>query len=107
MALERKMYAKGESALFLVVLAAILVVANVLAVRFFKRADMTARKIYSLSDASRSIAGKLRDRLVVKAYFTENLPAPFNAHARYVRDILEEYAAYWKGKMTIQFIDPG
>jgi gliding-associated putative ABC transporter substrate-binding component GldG len=107
MALERKTYAKGENALFLVVLAAILVVANVLAVRFFTRADMTARKIYSLSDASRRIAGRLRDRLVVKAYFTEDLPAPFNAHARYVRDILEEYEAYSNGKMSIQFIDPG
>jgi len=107
MALERKVYAKGESALFLVVLAAILVVANVLAVRFFTRADMTARKIYSLSDASRKIAGRLRDRLVVKAFFTEDLPAPFNAHARYVRDILDEYEAYSNGKMDIQFIDPG
>ncbi len=107
MALERKTFARGENALFLVVLAAILVVANVLAVRFFVRADMTARSIYSLSEASERIAGRLEDRLVVKAYFTEDLPAPFNSHARYVRDILEEYRSYSKGKMVVEFIDPG
>ena len=45
--------------------------------------------------------------LVIKAYFTRNLPSPYNAHARYLEDILSEYKAYSKGKLKYSFMDPG
>jgi gliding motility-associatede transport system auxiliary component len=107
MAIGKKAKASGESAIFLLVFAAILVVVNVLSVRWFVRTDLTARKVHSLSEASLHVMERLQDRLEVKAYFTEDLPPPFNAHARYIRDILEEYAAYSHGRMRFQFIDPG
>lgn len=104
--MERKSRARGESAVFLLVFAAILVAVNVLSVKWFARADLTARKVHSLSRASLEVVGRLKDALVVKAYFTEDLPPPFNAHARYVRDILTEYQAYSHGRMRFEFIDP-
>lgn len=106
MAIGKKAKARSESAVFLLVFAAILVVVNVLSVRFFVRSDLTARKVHSLSDASLKAVSRLKDRLEVKAFFTEDLPPPFNAHARYLRDILEEYAAYSHGRMHFEFIDP-
>lgn len=105
--MERKFRARGESAVFLVVFAAILVAVNVLSVKWFTRADLTARRVHSLSQASLQVVSRLKDTLVVKAYFTEDLPPPFNAHARYIRDILTEYQAYSHGKMRFEFIDPG
>jgi len=97
---------RRESLVFILVLIAIFVVLNILAIKVFGRWDLTESKVHSLSSGSIHLIKGLKDRLTVKAYFTEDLPPPFNAHARYVRDILEEYQANAGGKMVLEFIDP-
>lgn len=84
----------------------ILVIINLLATAFYVRADMTDAKIYSLSDASKRIARSLDDPVIVKLYFTEELPAPYNQHARYLKDQLYEYQNYSGGLLRFEFIDP-
>ncbi|MBW2260879.1 MAG: GldG family protein [Deltaproteobacteria bacterium] len=106
MSIDERSKASGENILFYVVLLAILVVANIVGVRLFWRADLTANEQYSLSDASVQVVRNLDDKLVVKAYFTRNLPPPFNATERYVRDLLQEYESRSKGRMKVVFIDP-
>src|SRR6185436_2152796 len=44
--------------------------------------------------------------MTVTAYFTADLPPPFNATERYVRDILDEYTAASKGKVHVKFVNP-
>ncbi|GAB4321450.1 MAG: Gldg family protein [Candidatus Zixiibacteriota bacterium] len=88
------------------IVVAIIIVINLLAVAFYVRADMTESKIYSLSDASKRIAANLDDPVVVKLYFTEELPAPYNQHARYLKDQLYEYQNYSGGLLRFEFIDP-
>jgi gliding-associated putative ABC transporter substrate-binding component GldG len=90
----------------LLVIAAILVVVNLIGLRIFARADLTEQSIYTLSQASRNVVGNLNDRLTVKAYFTKDLPPPYNANARYVRDILEDYRTYGNGNFYFEFVDP-
>lgn len=90
----------------LLIVAAILVVVNLIGMKLFARADLTEQSIYTLSDASRRVVGGLSDRLTVKAYFTKDLPAPYNANSRYVRDILEDYRAYGGGNFYYEFVDP-
>jgi gliding-associated putative ABC transporter substrate-binding component GldG len=97
---------RAESAVFLVLLAFILVVLNLLSVRFFTRFDLTEDNLYTLSDASIALVEDLEDKLVVKAYFTENLPGRFASLERHVRDLLEEYQQHSNGKMEVRFIDP-
>jgi ABC-type uncharacterized transport system involved in gliding motility auxiliary subunit len=75
-------------------------------VRFFARADLTRDKIFTLSGASVSLMKKLDDKLVVKAYFTKNLPGRFASLERNVRDVLEEYRQHSGGKMAVEFLDP-
>ena len=48
----------------------------------------------------------LNDRLTVKAYITDELPAPHNNHARYLKDMLDDYRAYSGGYLHYEFIDP-
>ncbi len=88
-------------------MVAIVVLANVVSMGFFKRLDLTEGKIYSLSDASKRIVGNLEDDFLVKAYFSKNLPSPYNANAKYVQDQLDEYKAYGKGRFRYEFVDPG
>jgi len=53
--------------------------------------DLTERQAYSLSGSSKKLVRELSDPVIVKAYFTADLPAPYNAYERYVRDLLVEY----------------
>ncbi len=93
--------------LFLSVVGGILILLNVLAAYLpSPRVDLTRNGLFSLADGSERVAANLDDRLEVTAYFTENLPPPFNATERQVRDLLSEYAAASNGKIRVRFINP-
>jgi len=84
----------------------IVVAANIVSSNLFGRADLTKGNIYSLNPASKKVVGGLEDDFLVKAYFTKNLPPPYNASAKYVEDQLEEYRAFGKGRFKFSFLDP-
>ena len=84
----------------------ILALLNFVSVRLFGRVDMTRNDLFSLSDASKELMGSLDDRITVKAYFTEDLPAPYSNHRRTLLDQLNEFRAYSKGNFQFEFIDP-
>jgi ABC-type uncharacterized transport system involved in gliding motility auxiliary subunit len=106
MAMNKRTRAASESLAFLGVLAGIFVALNVLGMFVFGRVDVTEKRLFSLSDGSKRVVSNLEDRLEVKAYFTKDLPPPFNATERYVRDLLDEYEAASKGKLKVTFVNP-
>ena len=89
------------------ILGGILVAANVVAQRWFARWDLTERREYSLSPATKKLLGGLEDRVVINAYFTRQLPPYLANLRRQVQDLLEEYRAYAHGRLELEFIDPG
>ena len=90
---------------YLCIVGAILIILNVVSRNIFFRWDLTDNKMYSLSESSKSVVGKIDDRLTMKVYFSDNLPGEYGNNERYLQDILEEYAAYSNG--NIYFTDPG
>jgi len=48
----------------------------------------------------------LDDKVTIKAYFTDDLPAPYNNNRRMLLDQLNEYKAYARGNLVVEFIDP-
>jgi len=86
--------------------AAILVLLNLLGGRWFARLDMTADKIYTPSVSTRTLLASLDDNLLVRAYFTADLPPPYNRNRQLLRDLLDEYRALSRGKVRYEFIDP-
>ena len=84
----------------------ILVLLNIISVRIFGRLDVTKNNVFSLSDASKELVRSLDDKVTVKAYFTEDLPAPYNNNRRILLDQLNEYKAYARGNLQYEFIDP-
>jgi ABC-2 type transport system permease protein len=72
----------------------VVVLVNVAGITLFVRADLTADKIYSISDVSREVVESLSEPLTIKAFFTKDLPAPYNNNERYLKDLLQEYAIY-------------
>ena len=77
----------------------IIILVNFISIRIFTRLDLTKSGIYTLADASKALVRNLDDRVTVKAYFTEELPAPYNNNRRAVLDILNEYKAFAKGNL--------
>jgi len=84
-----------------------LVCVNLFSTTVFGRVDLTADRMYTLSEASKEMMRSLDDQLLVTAYFSEDLPAPFNNHASYLRDQLDDYRTYSGGKLQFEFKDPG
>ena len=72
---------------------AVIVLVNLAGLTLFFRADLTANKIFSLSDASKKAVATLSEPLSIKVFFSKNLPAPHNNTERYLKDLLDEYAA--------------
>ncbi|HEY0096755.1 MAG TPA: GldG family protein, partial [Archangium sp.] len=92
--------------IFLAAIVGCLVLINILAVRTFGRFDATRDGLYTLAQASKDTMAGLEDPVTVTAYFTEELPPPYSSNARYVRDLLEEFRAASKGRLSFEFLDP-
>ena len=90
----------------LIIFVAIIVLVNLVSITIFTRMDLSKGKIYSLSKSSKEAVRNLEDRLVVKAYFSKNLPGEFADARRFANDLLSEYQAYSRGKLRFEFLDP-
>ena len=100
---------RGSDAVIFTLLAiGSVVFINLIASRFFARIDLTEDRIYTLSDASRKLVGALPDRMTAKAFISAELPPhpQIKATERYLRDILDEYAAYSNGKLAWEALNP-
>lgn len=97
---------RRQAIISVLLLAGILIVLNIIAIKLFFRWDLTPNKIYTLSDASKNIVNRLDDKLVIKAYFTDNLPAPYNNNRRYLQELLDDYRNVSDGKISYEIISP-
>jgi gliding-associated putative ABC transporter substrate-binding component GldG len=103
---ERRKQFALTSAAGLAMAALMAVLVNLLGNWVFLRLDLTGNRAYSLSPSSRKLVRDLSDPVIVRAYFTPDLPAPYNAYERYVRDLLAEYRAASHGKVRFEFALP-
>jgi gliding-associated putative ABC transporter substrate-binding component GldG len=97
---------KYQTLVKVAIVVVILVLLNIVSIRVFGRLDVTKNGLFTLSEASRQLMRSLDDRVTVKAYFTEDLPAPYNNNRRMLLDQLNEYRAYSRGNLQYEFIDP-
>ena len=86
------------AAVYLLVVLAILVVANMLADRFNKSYDTTSNKRYSLSDQTKKIVGELKQNATI-TYYNQS------THFQEGKDLLDEYANL-SPKVHIAYVDP-
>ncbi len=95
-----------------IVLAAVLFVAvNVLAGSLFQgtRLDLTADRLFTLSQGTRAILAKIDEPIVLRFYYSERLGREipsYGVYAQRVREMLEEYRDAARGKLRLETIDP-
>ena len=83
----------------------IVVLVNIAGITLFFRLDLSANKMYSISDASKKVVSALKEPLTIKVFFTKDLPAPHNNTERYLHDLLEEYAIHANRYFNYSFYD--
>ncbi|MFC2097997.1 GldG family protein, partial [Bacteroidota bacterium] len=91
---------------YLLLVAGVLILLNILSDRFFVRLDLTEDDRYTLSRATKDILKNLDEPVTVTAYFSENIPANFSKIKRDFKEMLVEYSNISKGMLVYEFIDP-
>ncbi|MCF8109442.1 MAG: Gldg family protein [Desulfohalobiaceae bacterium] len=85
----------------------VIVLINVAGLTLFFRWDLTGGNMYSLSPVSKQTVASLSEPLTIKAFFSRDLPPPYNTLERYVRDLLEEYRIQAGQNFNYSLINPG
>jgi hypothetical protein len=103
--MERKAKAAAETSIYLVVIAAILVIINVLSYVGVKwRKDVTRNERFTLSQGSARLVGSLKTPLQVDAYVTKGLPK-LEAFVRDLTDLLKLYQQRGGAKFQYTIIE--
>lgn len=92
---------KSDFALFVI----LLVLANIVGRNAFIRLDLTEPKSYSISKSTKQIIKTLEEPLSIKVFFDDNLPAPYNNYAQYIKDLLEEYKGASGKNFSVSYMD--
>lgn len=92
-----------------VLLAVVLLLVNFLASRLPVRGDLTAGKIYTLSEGSRSLLAKIEEPVTLRLYASRGvagLPTHYKNYADRVEEMLRAYVRASGGKLVLETISP-
>lgn len=99
----------GAKTTAVLLLAIALILVNFLASQFSARVDLTEANIYTLSDGTESMLGKIEEPITLDFYFSrslENLPIRFKNYATRVEEMLRQYVSNSGGMIVLNVIDP-
>ena len=101
---EQKRKAAAQTGAYLLVIGAIIVVANLLSVGKYARLDWTKNERYTLSQGSGRLVESLKAPIQVDAYITKG-SAQLDTFVRDLVDLLKEYERGGKGKLKFTLIE--
>lgn len=106
--MNTKKTARGTNSVLLVaIVLSLIVLINLFAQRFFFRVDLTADRQYTLTAATRKVVSELDDVVNIKMYFSDDLPTYLVTLRQQIEDTLDEYKAWGKENLLIEWEDPG
>jgi len=95
---------RAEIVVFLLGLAIILLAA-LNSSRFFARLDLTESKAFSISRVSKKLFQEIPEQVYITYYVSEKLRKLYS-FPQAIEDLLLEYAAYSRGKIRVESVDP-
>ena len=99
----------SKGAVGIVVLAVIVVAADVILSALPLRVDLTAERLYTLSDGSKAILAKLEEDVTIKYYVSSSaadMPMALKTYGQRVENLLKEYERASGGRLAIEAYDP-
>ena len=103
---EKRTTEKLSNTVLVLIVIGIVVTVNVLASQYFRRADFTENKLYTISDVTKDIVSNLDDIVSIKAYFSDPLPVQIQGLPQEVDDMLYELRIKSQGNLTYERINP-
>jgi ABC-type uncharacterized transport system involved in gliding motility auxiliary subunit len=97
----------SNAILYAVFVGGAIILVNLIGTRLFGRIDLTEKRIYTLSKASKDLVKTLPDFLSVKAYISKDLPPEIKRLSRDLRDKLDDYKSSSNGRFRWEAVDPG
>jgi gliding-associated putative ABC transporter substrate-binding component GldG len=98
---------KNKLYISIILVVAILVIANLISQNFFFRLDFSENKQYTLSNATKDLLKNLPEPVTVKAYFSADLPTNVEQIKKDFKEMLIEFNNRSKGMLVYEFINPG
>ena len=101
---ENFLYSAGG----LIAAFAIVVLVNLVLGAARGRIDLTQGRLYTLSEGTRAVLGKLEGPVKIRLYFSQGaeVPLPIKAYGRRVEDMLAEFKQAGRGKVLVEKFDP-
>ena len=103
---NKKIKSRAEIAVVIGAVIAVAALVNYASNSFFYRLDLTENRQYTVSDATKRVLRGLDDIVVVKAFFSKDLPPETHNTVSTVRDLLSEYKNIAGGKLRVTWEDP-
>jgi ABC-type uncharacterized transport system involved in gliding motility auxiliary subunit len=103
------MNGKVKGLVALALLAAIIGAVNLILSNLPLRVDMTAEKLYTLSDGSKKVLAKLDEDVTLKFYFSQSsqeMPMAIKTYAQQVKNLIKEYELAGGGRVILEAYDP-
>jgi len=96
---------KQQETVITLLTVAALVLALLVSQRLWFRLDLTESRGYTISPVTKKLREEIPDQVRITYYLSKNLEAVHPAPGE-VRDLLNEYAAYSRGKIRVSVRDP-
>lgn len=103
---KKRKQQKRQAIVRLLMLAAILVFVNMIAARFHKGLDLTKEKKFTLSNATKTELGSMKDVAVVTVYLEGDLSAGYQRLKEATREKLQSFKDYAGANLVFKFEDP-
>ncbi len=97
---------KSQAVVQLLILAAVLVLINIVAYHFHVKADLTSEKRYTLSPSTKRLLKGLDDVVTVKVYLKGKFPAGFQKLSGATRELLQGFREVAGGNLQFEFVNP-
>jgi ABC-type uncharacterized transport system involved in gliding motility auxiliary subunit len=101
---EQKKRVAAQTGAYVLVIAAIVVIANMLAAKVYTRKDVTRTERFTLSQGSGRLLSTLKQPIQIDAYVKTGLPQ-LDAFVGDLTDLLKEYERAGKGKFKFTLIE--
>ena len=95
---------KNKIIKFILILIIIFLINSIIN-QFTPAIDLTRDKVYSLSKESKTLVRNLKEPMTVKFFVTPNLPPPFSAYEKYIKDIFEGYKSAGGKNLSFEVVD--
>ncbi len=101
-----KINKKKQTYIQLLIVIAITILVNAIMSNYFFRIDLTKEKRFTLAPASKKLAAKVNESMLVKVYLEGEFPAGFKRLRQATKEMLDEFKVYSNNNIQYEFIDP-